>query len=193
MPEEDHREGLYLMPSGLVASVDLGDGRRSLVSRAKFEECCCPDPPICGPNQPDEILLESANASRTLYTNSSCDTVSSVQQVRLKEPVILTFAGTIKVPCLWEKQNVVYEVRTDSGSGFGSWVEQTEYTSVRLAKGLFDPEVLWRFGAGADGGLGLSPTKNTGSSPIGTYTLTKNCEILLSNTYGDRVQTVVIS
>ncbi len=34
--------GVYLMPSGKVASVDLGDGRRSLVSRAKFEECCCP-------------------------------------------------------------------------------------------------------------------------------------------------------
>ncbi len=42
MPEEDHREGLYLMPSGKVASVDLGDGQVSLVSRAKFEECCCP-------------------------------------------------------------------------------------------------------------------------------------------------------
>jgi hypothetical protein len=34
--------GVYLMPNGQVASVDLGDGRRSLVSRAKFEECCCP-------------------------------------------------------------------------------------------------------------------------------------------------------
>jgi hypothetical protein len=34
--------GVYLMPNGKVASVDLGDGRRSLVSRAKFEECCCP-------------------------------------------------------------------------------------------------------------------------------------------------------
>ncbi len=37
--------GVYLMPNGKVASVDLGDGRVSLVSRAKFEECCCP--PFC--------------------------------------------------------------------------------------------------------------------------------------------------
>jgi hypothetical protein len=34
--------GFYLMPNGKVASVDLGDGRVSLVSRVKFEECCCP-------------------------------------------------------------------------------------------------------------------------------------------------------
>ncbi len=33
---------VYLMPNGNVASVDLGDGRVSLVSREKFEECCCP-------------------------------------------------------------------------------------------------------------------------------------------------------
>ncbi len=39
--------GVYLMPNGKVASKDLGDGRVSLVSRAKFEECCCPPPCEC--------------------------------------------------------------------------------------------------------------------------------------------------
>jgi hypothetical protein len=33
--------GLYLMPSGKVAAVDLGGGRKSLVTEAKFKECCC--------------------------------------------------------------------------------------------------------------------------------------------------------
>jgi hypothetical protein len=37
--------GFYLMPNGKVAAVALDGGRKSLVSRAKFEECCCP--PLC--------------------------------------------------------------------------------------------------------------------------------------------------
>jgi hypothetical protein len=167
--------GVYLMPNGKVASVDLGDGRVSLVSRAKFEECCCP---LCGLIRPDEILLESAFSSSRRYSDSSCSSLTFATEYRLKNPTILLYSPTPTRPCLWQRTGVAFESRSDNGGGFGAWFDVTGQVTVQFIPDLS----LWRVSSVFFGFFGDKPF---GSVPFGSYSRNISCRQTGTSTWGE--------
>jgi hypothetical protein len=167
--------GVYLMPNGQVASVDLGDGRRSLVSRAKFEECCCP---FCGDglDRPNQILLESGSHLEKNYRDDNCTDFSSAVEVRLKHPIVLNYAPAFGILCRWIKNTTTdFERRFDSGDGFGPWSDYSGQAQVMFSETFKDWSAnLFFYPLGR---------KATGSSPIGSYSRNTSCTRVSSSHY----------
>ena len=176
----------YLMPNGKVAAVALDGGRKSLVTRTKFEECCCPDP--CGNGEelpgscpceswlptgwPCNGMVEEMLVSnifwemRTGYTNTGClgDPVA-VFQGRAKGNVTITATTALgSGRCVWWKDAVELEQRS---SLFGSddWTDWEDITPQQVVLGL-GPD-YWSLGVGSF--VERSGRKNCGSIPLGLY------------------------
>ncbi len=178
--------GVYLMPSGLVASVDLGDGRRSLVSREKFEECCCPL--FCGDglDRPDQILLESASHLMKYYRDDNCTDFRSAVEVRLKHPIVLNYAPAFGILCRWIKNTTTdFERRFDNGDGFGPWSDYSGQAQVMFS------ETNNRWSANLF--FYLFGRKTTGSSPIGSYSRNTSCTEVSSSNYFTQNNSATVS
>jgi len=188
--------GVYLMPNGKVASVDLGDGRVSLVSRAKFQECCCPPPAPCEcpceiwppAEWPCEGLLEeySVNYDSGWITalNPNGTPIGGVDEVRIVFTSTAKFVVNEK--CRWTTGQQSFDYSgskrkfpdgsiQDIGGGFG---DRSPFLNIRLSGTA--PNCFWGNAGYAQADIGFQlyripgGIKDTGLNLAGRYAASPN-------------------
>jgi hypothetical protein len=185
--------GVYLMPNGKVASVDLGDGRVSLVSRAKFKECCCPPPAPCEcpcetwpPSEwPCGGLLEEYYVvydSGWIPAINPDGTSKGDFEVRIKGKGNIRFDNRVFEKCRWAAARA-FETWTNDGSKRRQDGVETNLgtpggiigSSLQIKLTGVEPDCRWSTLGYAQFDVGLSlyrapgGVKFTGLTPTGRY------------------------
>ena len=149
--------GVYLMPNGKVASVDLGDGRVSLVSRAKFEECCCPPPCECPSG-----LLDQYSVTGDIRN----DLFGGKNRLKTKGNALVQRNG---LSCLWSGSHNGERCLAD-GTLCGDFTFDVVLELVCSPQSVqpdgFTGDAYWRV---YFGGSAFSVFKVTGQTPTGNY------------------------
>lgn len=150
----------YRMPSGKLPMID---GKPVFITEAEFLDCCC-QIPSCPEFPEDEILLDSYYRKLTQWTNSTCTNVQTINELRLVSPAILTLYPFPLAPCNWSGSAEI-EFKTDEGD----WTEGTRFIQAQFV----ESQSQWQVAVVA---LARSTAfKNTGTSPLGSYSDLEEC------------------